>query len=331
MQTNFIIKNKNPRIKSLGDNITSHHCMTTTFSGTDMDTLQKEGKDTNCFVSLIVNTEGSYSAKITRRVQTKSEVTIKSLGKSYEFFGDGAKEIAKNNSETTKVINKEVIEYFDMEVERHEAENEFKYLDDRFDEILSKKDTGKPWSDLFQRIRERSDNAVISSFPSEDSNGNRLFSHGLKDKFPYGFKDMSLEDGQNQNKAALDWQPDKKKIHNAVISIISCSMILNAEKFDLRQWIKKYMMKVYERIFGELNMGEVKGDASCAFNEWKDFIIGFVLDNYDYSDVPDSLMEEYDVIQGKVANAIMDELFEYTDGHNPYIDAYYDALSNYIV
>lgn len=89
MQTYLTTKNKNLRIKSLRDNITSHHMMKTTPSGTDIQTLREEGNERNCFVSLIVNNEGTYYAAITRKVQTKSEVTIKNLGKSYEFFGDG--------------------------------------------------------------------------------------------------------------------------------------------------------------------------------------------------------------------------------------------------
>lgn len=139
MQTNFIIKNKNPRIKNLGGNITSHHVMSTHPSSTDLQTLREEGNERNCFVSLIVNNEGTYYAAITRKVQTKSEVTVKSLGTSYEFFGEGTKEITHDGTETTKVIDKEIIQYYDLEVERHEVSNSLSYLDARFDEIQKKK------------------------------------------------------------------------------------------------------------------------------------------------------------------------------------------------
>ena len=121
--------------------IHSHHQMSTQPSGTDLNTLKEEGNERNCFVSLIVNNAGKYYAAITRKIQTKSEVTVKKLGTSYEFFGDGSKEVEHDNTETTKVIEKEVIEYFDLEVERHEVPNTLEYLDARFDEIAKKKAT----------------------------------------------------------------------------------------------------------------------------------------------------------------------------------------------
>ena len=69
--------------------IHSHNTMAAFFSGQDQSTLREEGNERNCFISLIVNNAGSYVAAITRKIQTKNEVTIKSLGSSYEFFGEG--------------------------------------------------------------------------------------------------------------------------------------------------------------------------------------------------------------------------------------------------
>lgn len=113
----------------------SHHTMGAFFSSQDNLMLQQEGNDTNCFVSLVVDTRGQYVARITRKVQSKSEVTVKNLGTSYEFFGEGSKEITHNGKEITKEVDKEVIEYFDLAVERHEVSNSLDYLDTRFDEI----------------------------------------------------------------------------------------------------------------------------------------------------------------------------------------------------
>lgn len=50
----------------------SHHTMQTNFSGTDMNTLEQEGKLRNHFVSLIVNNIGKYTAKITRKIISES-------------------------------------------------------------------------------------------------------------------------------------------------------------------------------------------------------------------------------------------------------------------
>lgn len=54
--------------------IHSHHNMKAFFSGTDSTELNATGKTRDVYVSLIVNNEGSYVAKVTRRVQKKANV-----------------------------------------------------------------------------------------------------------------------------------------------------------------------------------------------------------------------------------------------------------------
>lgn len=65
--------------------IHSHHSMETFFSGTDLSTLKEEGKDRNHFLSLIVNNKGTYSAKITRKIQYHKKGVYQY---SYRSFGD---------------------------------------------------------------------------------------------------------------------------------------------------------------------------------------------------------------------------------------------------
>lgn len=59
--------------------------MNTFFSGTDLSTLKEEGKDRNHFLSLIVNNKGTYSAKITRKIQYHKKGVYQY---SYRSFGD---------------------------------------------------------------------------------------------------------------------------------------------------------------------------------------------------------------------------------------------------
>ena len=70
--------------------IHSHHNMQTFFSGTDRNTLLKEGTDCNNFLSLIVNNKGIYTAAITRRVELENSVSKKvtTTGK-YPLFNTG--------------------------------------------------------------------------------------------------------------------------------------------------------------------------------------------------------------------------------------------------
>lgn len=307
--------------------IHSHHQMSTQPSGTDLNTLKEEGNERNCFVSLIVNNAGKYYAAITRKVQTKSEVTIKKLGTSYEFFGEGSKELEHDNTETTKVVEKEVIEYFDLEVERHEVSNTLAYLDDRFDEIAEKKATERknnwnssniaPTGTFFDWLHSKP--VPKKQNPFDDNPDKET------PKIPY------LKDDHMFNPSiADDWQPDPEKIHAAVVHMITCNLILNPDKFDLKQWITKHMKNVYIKIFGESSIYECEHDACGAFSEWKDFIIQHILDYFDTSDVPDTLIETYEIIQSRIAQAMSDELMEFIDV-NPYIKAYDEAIALNII
>ena len=306
--------------------IHSHHQMSTQPSGTDLNTLREEGNERNCFVSLIVNNAGKYYAAVTRKVQTKSEVTIKKLGTSYEFFGDGSKELEPDSTETTKVIEKEVIEYFDLEVERHEVSNSLAYLDDRFDEIAKKKAT------------ERKNNWDSANIPPTGHFFDWMHSkpepkeQNLFDDTPYReiTKKPYKDDHMFNSTVTDDWQPDPKKIHAAVVHMITCNLILNPDKFDLKQWVVKHMSNVYRKIFGESSIYECEHDACGAFSEWRDFIIQYTLDYFDTSDVPDTLLETYEIIQSRIAQAMSDELMEFIDV-NPYIKAYDEALALNII
>lgn len=306
----------------------SHHTMSSQFSGTDMQTLQTEGNDTNCFVSLIVNTAGSYSAKITRKVQTKSEVTIKKLGTSYEFFGEGTKEPSHNDEETTKVIDKEVIEYFDLEVERHEVPNTLAYLDTRFEEIEEKKETEKK-----KEYIAKSNNSSFNGGSFWDYRDQLKDMYTIKEGelFPQKENTLTPKDKEKLQELNKDWQPNPKDIHAAVVHILTCNLILNPEKIDLKQWVKRHMENVYKKIFGEHSLYECENKACGAFSEWRDFIIQYTIDYFNYDDVPDAFMDrDFNLIQSRVAQAVIDEILEFVDV-NPYIKSYYEALSLQVV
>lgn len=293
------------------------------FSGQDMKMIQQEGNDTNCFVSLVVDTRGKYVAIVTRKVQTKSEVTVKNLGTSYEFFGEGTKEIIHNDTETTKVIDKEVIEYFDLEIERHEVSNSLAYLDTRFDEIVQKKEASKNnakgfpafMDTMYQKYPNPKEPTLFDNIPSRVQQGSTLTEEDEK----------TLDDF-----VELNWKPNPKRIHKAVVTIITCSFITNPDKFELKQWITKHMVKVYKRIFGDDSDEEGFNTIGGAFTEWKDFIIQHIMDYFDVGEIPGRLADDGDAFCSIIAKALSEELFEYV-GTNPYIDAYYNTLNEYIL
>lgn len=302
--------------------IHSHHQMSTQPSGTDLNTLKEEGNERNCFVSLIVNNAGKYYAAITRKIQTKSEVTVKKLGTSYEFFGDGSKELEHKDETTTKAIEEEIIEYFDLEVERHEVSNSLAYLDDRFDEIMEKKATeGKKNQFTVAHTDNFLDWMHSKPVPKEQD----LFDD-ISDKEPQ--KISSIKDDHMFNQTITnDWWPEPKKIHAAVVYMITCNLIINPEKFDLKQWITKHMKNVYIKTFGESSVYECEHNACGAFCEWRDFIIQHTLDYFDTTDVP---FDDANLFQSRIAQSINDELSEYIDV-NPFIASYMEALELYII
>lgn len=301
--------------------IHSHHQMSTQPSGTDLNTLKEEGNERNCFVSLIVNNAGKYYAAITRKVQTKSEVTVKKLGTSYEFFGDGSKELEHKDETTTKVIEKEVIEYFDLEVERHEVPNTLEYLDARFDEIAKKKtiERKKNWdSSNIAPTGHFFDWMHSKPVPKEQNLFGDISYREVPEK-PY------KDDHMFNPSITDDWQPDPKKIHAAVVHMITCNLIISPDKFDLKQWVTKHMKNVYIRIFGESSIYECEHNTCGAFSEWRDFIIQHTLDYFDTTDVPDSMWDDVNLFQSRIAQAMRDEIMEFIDV-NPYIEAYNEAL-----
>lgn len=313
--------------------IHSHHLLGAFFSGQDNQMLQQEGEDTNCFVSLIVDTKGTYKARITRKIQTKSEVIVRNLGKSYEFFGEGAKSVSSETSESTKVVDKEVIEYFDLDVERHIVNNSLDYLDRRFDEIQknkenirrSKKDAFYYGVDKF----EKSSDDWIHNILKEEKPEKESFSFDKS-----SFKDKPKENAMETtlNSADIEWFPDPKKVHEAVVHILTCSLIMNPTKFDMKQWIEKHMTRVYDNIFSVDN-NTINASSAYSlnpFSEWIDFIIQFTLDNFDLFDVPESLMDNIELIQSRIAQSMYLELQEFIDS-NLYIAAYCEDLYKYII
>lgn len=114
----------------------SHDRMTTFFSGTDTNTLNKEGNDRNNFVSLIVNNAGTYSAAITRKVTYKEIHNIEITGQ-YPFFG--TRQVFNTpTAVTSEEKEKLVIEWFDLTIEKQTVEFQEDEYDARFREISNK-------------------------------------------------------------------------------------------------------------------------------------------------------------------------------------------------
>lgn len=291
--------------------IHSHHTMGAFFSGQDTSTLQLEGSDTNCFVSLIVDTKGTYQAAITRKVQTKSEVTIKGLGTSYEFFGDGSVSISQDNNEAKKqIVEKEFIEYFMLNVEREEVINHLGYLDTRFEEIENKKkETNKVVFPKFNLLHEE---------PDYESPWNTKSN-----------KETYKQTALFEEKEPLDplaAEPDEELIDDAIAHMLLLSLSCPTNTFNIKQFVEKKMKDLYDRVFSDMEMEALTGVGQ--FELWCDFVIDYYVMNFNDPSLPLEIAEDIDEYYKVVALTMYRKLEPYQDS-NDYINGYLEALSRY--
>lgn len=110
----------------------SHHTLGAFFSGTDLATLREEGSDRIHFVSLIIDTKGTYKAAITRVVVEEMQATgfIK-----YPTFNE--QEVT--GSPITYSFNRKKLEYFMLDVERPVIESPFAEMASRIEEVKEQK------------------------------------------------------------------------------------------------------------------------------------------------------------------------------------------------
>lgn len=293
----------------------SHHSMGAFFSGTDTSTLQKEGNDTNCFVSLIVDTQGTYKAAITRKISFKREVTIVDKGSSYEFFGEGTQTLGSSN--LSKQVDTEEIQYFMLDVERHEVDNPLAALDTRFDEIIASK-------------KQAAAKTVIPSTKTAFNNSITLdedfypWLHKMQNanvEEPYLFdkdtiKEMTVTPLAEEPE--IEYIPNKRLIHEAVCRMVTCSFILNIENFNLKMWVDRHMQKLYKKIF----------TSDIKFKDWTDFIVSFSVYHFEDLSALETLDDE--TFFACVGEAMITELDSLKNEGNPYIDRYIEEINSLI-
>lgn len=291
----------------------SHHSLGAFLSGQDMKRIQEDGNDTNCFLSLVVDTRGTYVAALTRKVQTKYKVTKEDLGTSYQFFGEEEVKVQDEKGPIeSNYVDESYIEYFMLDVEREEVSNPFDYLDARFKEIEEKKKAqpSKQWTLPKWNTNDTTENAWGKDYPKNTS----LWLPKAKEPLLFN------EEGVYDKEAETVWESNEEEIHTCVVQMITCSFIVDSKKIDLKQWVTRHMANKYAEIFIEDGM----------FDEWCDFVVDFLLDRY-YAQYG-ILSEDPDIFEAYTANAIKDELEQYADcaGVTEYIETYIKALDRHI-
>lgn len=216
--------------------IHSHHNMATFFSGTDLDTLEKEGIDRNHFVSLIVNNDGKYTAAVTQKVNIK-ESGRREL--SYNTFED--KEV--DLGEASYYRDYSEIRYYMLNVIKEDSDFSFDDVDERLAEIRKVKDSKKKVEVKQKTLFDKYDHLNIEGWNSD-----------YWDDYRYPFKEKSgksdFEDfGIKSGNDAVDEDMEARLF--AARLVTGSISITDPSKIDLDKWSMK-IGSIYERIFDDI-------------------------------------------------------------------------------
>lgn len=291
--------------------IHSHHSMSTTFSGTDINTLKEEGRDRNNFVSLIVNNAGTYTAAITRRI--KSKQVMESI--SYEFFGDGEKQDTKEY-----VSDVDEIEWFYLKIEKEGENYSFPDMAARLEEIKAEK-AKKEQTSVYQGDYKP---VIANSYGTKDpanlvkkeSNKPKAVQLSLFDDVD----NLPFENGYDIPYGQVSF--DKITLKSLVLQLITGSIIIsNDSKIDIIKWAKS-MPTLYEKRFGKGKEGMDN------FKMWADTYAEYLVWY-----VTDEKLEELGFDETEIcaicAHDMIEELTKLPK--NDYIKGYIDALQKYLI
>ena len=288
--------------------IHSHNQMATFFSGTDVNTLKEEGFDRNHFVSLIVNNEGTYTAAITRRVNTTETVTSEY---TYNTFNDETVKGVENYT-----TNDEYLEYFPLNITFEKSNSYTEGLNERLLELKKAKE---------DRIKGRNIYTNSKGYASYTSIPTKSFEKTLEEdiKKPNNKElEFEFEDVVDGYIPYGKITYNKKIIKSLVLQLITGSIILpNESKIDVNKWAQG-MSSLYENRFG-------KGvEGFKLFKAWAEPYVEFIC----------CFSEDEELIQQGLTDDELSAICAYDLirelerlPQNEYIKAYIKCLGHYII
>lgn len=242
--------------------IHSHNSMKAFFSGTDANTLTEEGEQTIHFLSLIVNNEGTYVARVTRKIVEEIEGI-----RHIKYTTYNGEEVSA--TENVKTGTKEYIQYIDLNIKVNNPYAEInKSISKRFNELKSaKKDT--------------------YSGPRYMGYENNFFTP-KKPEVPIVVKTPTVEEKPNEptlfSNNDFDTEETEKYIKEIAIQLLYGNILLTYESYNkftkANEWITTIMEKAFDRRFGKDDNG------FKTFQDWLyqicDTIIFSAADEYVY-------------------------------------------------
>jgi hypothetical protein len=242
--------------------IHSHNNMKAFFSGTDANTLAEEGEQTIHFLSLVVNNEGTYVARVTRRIVEEIEGIRRIKYTTY----DGEEVSAIEN---VKTGTKEYIQYIDLNIK-----------------------VNNPYAEIKKSISERYNE--LKSVKKETFNGPRYMDYDdrffttKKPEVPTVVKTPKVEEKPKEptlfSNKDFDTEEPEKYIKEIAIQLLYGNILLTYDSFSkftkADDWITTNMEKAFDRRFGK-DAGGFK-----VFQDWLyqicDTIIFSAADEYVY-------------------------------------------------
>lgn len=290
--------------------IHSHNQMATFFSGTDVSTLKEEGFDRNHFVSLIVNNEGTYTAAITRRVNTTETVTSEY---TYNTFNDESVKGVENYT-----TNDEYLEYFPLNIIFEKNNNYTESLNERLLELKKAKENRIKGRNIFTNSKGYTSYAGIPTKSFEKTLEEDIKKPSSNSKeLEFEFEDVT--DGYiPYGKITFN----KKIIKSLVLQLVTGSIILpNESKIDINKWAQG-MVPLYENRFG-------KGvEGFKLFKAWAEPYVEFICCFSEDDELIQQGLTD-DELSAICAYDIIRELERLPQ--NEYIKAYIKCLGHYII
>lgn len=274
--------------------IHSHHNMAAFFSGTDTNELRDGGKDTNHFVSLIVNNAGKYVAGITRKIECTSTVVENC---KYSTFGDEVKEFTREYTTESKYL-----EWYKLQVEAQGQTIPFE-------------------TEMLARIKEIRDEKSKTTKTFSNSNY-QAYKTTPQTYFPTTLPKTNVVQKELPFEEETDIPYGKihinKKITDSVIKqLITCSAVIPSESsLDISKWVKS-MNNLYTKRFGNVK----------TFEEFAVNYVSFLIDNTK----DESLAEVLDATDMSciLAYDVMTELAKYPS--NPWLETYIKLLDDFVL
>lgn len=271
----------------------SHCDFQTFFSGEDDMTLHDYGMEMNNFVSLIVNNEGKYTARLTRKAVLEAIQTVVLSGNySYKLFNSD-KEVSKPYTiKEENPAKHAVVEYVDLEIVKPKLEATYDDLE-RFGEINDKYSSVKTELPASTRKWLETEGTKL---PVGKFKQGKLFDdfEDIENPFEEGEEELPELDWEMYGYA--DW----------------FKHLVNGSLFDHKYYKASEINAKYKSTFQN----------ESGFEDWFDTWLDYMMSIYDLSWVnTDSIYEAEELLLYKVKNDFNAYNLDFIDTINKVIDA----------